>query len=190
MFSFGSFSPYSPSQPLPYSYPGSGSASSLYWPSSTSPTTSSWSPSEASAGSSSTESSTQLQSSKWVLQTLSLVPNFTLGEWVGKQMSDWYFLHSYGGGAILGSSTELSLISAGPDGHWLGVDHSQYELWRLEALLSHHQVLLPVCCDRLGGKESTFRNMCVHANHLFLSQLLPETFQRYGATHTRRQTSS
>ena len=48
---------------------------------------------------------------------VSFVPNFSLGEWVGKQMSDCYFLHSYGGGAILGSSTELSLISAGPDGH-------------------------------------------------------------------------
>ena len=53
----------------PCSSPGSGSASSRCWPSLTSATTSSWSPSEGSVGSSSTESSTHVQSLKWVLQT-------------------------------------------------------------------------------------------------------------------------
>ena len=94
------------------SSPGSGCASSLSSQSSISATISSWSPSEGSAGSSSTESSTRLLNSKWVHQT-----------W-----SDCY------------ASSYLSTFSACPDGHWLGIDHSQHELWRLEAVLSHHQV--------------------------------------------------
>ena len=139
----------------PCSSPGSGSASSRCWPSSTSATTSSWSPSEGSVGSSSTESSTHVQSLKWVLQSLdtknqklTFVPNF---------LSGVSGVSNYG-------LKQAWLISAGTAGHRLGFDHSQYELWRLETLLSHHQVVI----GSLFGQTEHLRE-CVLASYILKS---------------------